>query len=237
MAGKWSVRLIAMGALALAVGCRSHPAIPVCTTPLFPEDVVRTRPVEQPSLAAKSAEAPEAPLLPPSVLPPPPIARLPESAPVVIPKEAAAAPVIRTPPAEAAVPKPADDGFVPAGRIPAVSPDPVLSLPDSKPDAPAPATPLKPGEKFGHAPDYHWVAGTLDRHLKSGYWTIRYADIGDDDPWGGKVRLLNSDRLKGLHDGDIVYVEGDLLAPASAADTAAYPPFRVTALSVIEKVP
>jgi hypothetical protein len=77
----------------------------------------------------------------------------------------------------------------------------------------------------------------LDRHLKSGYWTIRYADIGDDDPWGGKVRLLNSDRLKGLHDGDIVYVEGDLLAPASAADTAAYPPFRVTALSVIEKVP
>jgi hypothetical protein len=95
--------------------------------------------------------------------------------------------------------------------------------------------PLRPGERFGHAPDYKWVAGILDKHQKGGYWTVRYAPSGDDDPWGGKVRLLDDDKLSGFTSGDVVYVEGDLLAPRSAAETATYPPYRVTDVRLIEK--
>jgi hypothetical protein len=237
MTRTWSLRLIAAGALALALGCRSHPAVPVCTTPLFPEDVARLHTAEKPALAA----APAAP--PPSILPPAPVAKPPDSpstpsADVVAAPDSAAKggppPVIKPLLVDAPRPKPGEDGFAPGPRVPAGSPEPEMRLPDVKP-AEAPALPLRPGEKLGHAPDYHWVAGTLDRHQKGGYWTLRYADIGDDDPWGGKVRLLDSDRLRGLRDGDVVYLEGDLLAPASAANSAAYPPFRVTAVTVIEK--
>jgi len=102
-------------------------------------------------------------------------------------------------------------------------------------EAPKPALPLKPGEKFGHAADYRWVAGVLDRHQKGGYWTLRYADSGEDDPWGGKVRLLADDLPAGFESGDVVYIEGELLAPQSAADNAAYPPFKVTDLRLVEK--
>lgn len=215
MAWKRCPRLVATGALALALGCRSHPVVPACTTPLYPEDVVRLAPTGQPQeipgpvtqLAKQPGPAP--------VVPPPVPA--PEPAPVVPPRD--------VPATLTSLPKPAE-------------PEPVLQLPDPEPVATRPATPLKPGEKFGHAPDYGWVAGKLDWHLKGGYWTLRYADIGEDDPWGGKVRLLDSDRLRDLRDGDVVYIEGALLAPAtSAPDAGGYPPYRVAALALVEKAP
>jgi hypothetical protein len=211
MARKWSPRLIATGALALALGCRSHPVVPVCITPLYPEDVVRLAPAGRPS----DVPGPPAQLVeqPPVAPPPTPAAELP---PVVSP--------IDVPATLTSMPKPE-------------APEPVLRLPDSDPVPAGPVTPLKPGERFGHGSDYRWVAGKLDRHLKGGYWTLRYADIGDDDAWGGKVRLLDSERLKDLRDGDVVYVEGDLLAPAGAADITGYPPYRVKSLTVIEKAP
>jgi hypothetical protein len=94
--------------------------------------------------------------------------------------------------------------------------------------------PLLPGQRFGHADDYKWVAGILDRHQKGGYWTLRYAPSGDDDPWGGKVRLIEDERLTGFTSGDVVYLEGELLAPRSAVETA-YPPYRVTDVRLVEK--
>jgi hypothetical protein len=47
--------------------------------------------------------------------------------------------------------------------------------------------------------------------------------------------LLDDERLRDLHDGDVVYVEGELMAPKSAAEGPAYPPFRVTSVRVIQK--
>jgi hypothetical protein len=243
MTRKWSLRLFVMGAVALALGCRTHPAVPVCTTPLYPEDVVRLSPAGRPAMAAGPAAPSSVARLESAKLPD---GSSDDPASVVPPKDVAATltsrakpvpPVVKPLLVDAPRPKPGEDGFAPGPRVPADSSEPDLRLPDPKPAPAAPVTPLKPGEKFGHAPDYRWVAGTLDRHQKGGYWTLRYADIGDDDPWGGKVRLLESDRLKDLRDGDVVYIEGDLLAPASAAASAAYPPYRVTALAVVEKAP
>jgi hypothetical protein len=122
------------------------------------------------------------------------------------------------------------DGFAPAPKIGLPDP-PTVAV---RPPVAAPPLPLRPGQRFGHADDFKWVAGILDRHQKGGYWTLRYAPSGDDDPWGGKVRLIGDDRLAGFTSGDVVYVEGDLLAPRSAVETA-YPPYRVTDVRLVEK--
>src|SRR5262249_61649130 len=128
-------------------------------------------------------------------------------------------------------PQPGPDGFAPAPKI--GLPDP--PIPTVPPPELKPALPLSPGQTFGHAADYKWVAGILDRHVKGGYWTLRFADSGEDDPWGGKVRLLADDRLAGFDSGDVLYLEGELLAPRSAADSANHPPFRINDVRLVEK--
>jgi hypothetical protein len=220
-----------MGGLALALGCRTHPGVPVCTTPLLPEVVIPGPPVATAGPAA-------------SKLPTPPpvktsVAKVTEPAPVVpppdVPVVAPSAPEIKPMLVDAPRPRPDEDGFAPGPRVPAPSPDPVI-VPVAVRRPPPVATPLEPGQRIGHAPDYRWVVGIADRHAREGHWTIRFADVGEDDPWGGKVRLMDDDRLRELSNGDLVYVRGEILAPASAAESApAYPPFRVTAITVVEK--
>jgi hypothetical protein len=257
MARIWTSRLLALGGLALALGCRSHPNCPVCHTPLFPEDVLA-----QPATTVPPAGAAHIPNTEGSILPPSqftklpdgkqPDVHLPDSSPdsqAIIPPSDVA-PLLNNPakvmpgpspqgvtgPGEvpSSKPKPGADGFAPAPPIGSPAPIPIV---DARPPAKdtRPPLPLKPGERFGHAVDYKWVAGVLDKHQKGGYWTVRFAPSGEDDPWGGKVRLLDDDKLSGFTSGDVVYVEGDLLAPRSAAETANYPPYRVTDVLLIEK--
>jgi len=288
MTRKWSVRLLALGGLAIALGCRAHPSVPPCTTPLLPGEVVPGPAYLAPGPPLPGAPAPSAPpsigaQLPkpapatPDIQPPKQFARLPEPAyppskpplkptettppagvtdlppmlppadvsPILTsnPKPAdsirlpdvlpAPAPISKPPLVEVSRPKVSDDGFVASPRVPATPAKPVVVVPPA--ETPGPPLPLKPGQKFGHSPEYTWVAGVADRHLKGSYWTIRYADIGTDDIWGGKVRLLDDDKLRDLRNGDVVYVEGELLAPKSAADSSLYPPYRVTSVRVMEK--
>jgi hypothetical protein len=277
MARKWSLRLLALGGLAVAFGCRTHPNVPPCTTPLLPGEVV-PGPVNQlpgppvpgsPPLGVKPTAPPGAQL---SIQPPKQFTKLPESTypegkpqfkpveptpptpptsvtdlpPILPPKDVkplltgnpktsepaiplvlpAPGASVKPPLTEVTRPTPSADGFGPAPRVPISSPVPVLDLPP---------LPLKSGEKYGHAADYRWLAGVVDWHVKGKFWMIRYADIGADDLWGGKVRLLDDDRLRDLRDGDVVYVEGELMAPKSAAEGSAFPPFRVTSVRVIER--
>lgn len=63
---------------------------------------------------------------------------------------------------------------------------------------------------YGHAADYSWLQGVVDRHYL-GYLTLRYCDLATDDPWGGKVILDEDPRLAQFHDGDVVQVEGELV--------------------------
>jgi hypothetical protein len=256
MTRTWTARLLALGALALALGCRSHPTCPPSQTPLMPEEVV-----QKPALAPVAPPATGAQLpTPDTILPPPqfsklpaskqPDTRLPEMSPdstaILQPKGVGtslappprevgapgAAPMVKPLLVDAPRPPAGPDGFAPAPKIGLPDPPPAVGV---RPPAALPALPLRPGQRFGHADDYKWVAGILDRHQKGGYWTLRYAPSGDDDPWGGKVRLLDEERLTGFTSGDVVYVEGELLAPRSAADNAAYPPFRVTDVRLVEK--
>lgn len=259
-------RLLALGGLALALGCRSHPNAPPCDTPLLPGEEIgkpTLSPIPAPDTQLPTSSGP-------GILPPPAFAKLPENKPldVRLPDLSPDIPVIRPPhdvaplpgnrasalpgpqprevrtPETAPVVKPllvdpprppaGPDGFAPAPKI--GRPDPPTGAVGVRPPAKdVRPLPLRSGERFGHGPDYKWVAGILDKHQKGGYWTLRYAPSGDDDPWGGKVRLLDEDKLAGFNSGDVVYVEGDLLAPRSAADTANYPPYRVTDIRLVEK--
>jgi hypothetical protein len=284
MTRKWAARLLALGGLAIALGCRAHPRVPPCDTPLLPGEVVpgpvnmmpgppvegASPPVVNPIPQSNSppgvqlpkpnnaepgilppgrfARLPEptypiskpplepvVPTPPPGVTDLPPVLSPPDRGPVKVPDALPAPGPMVIPPNDMA-PRPKDaDGFGPAPKIPAAEPEPDSSATPASATNPVAALPLKPGEKSGHAPDYRWVAGVLDRHSKGRYWTIRFADISTDDVWGGKVRLLDDERLRGLRDGDVVDVEGELMAPRSAADSTTYPPFRVTSLQLIER--
>src|SRR5262245_25017688 len=84
MARKWSARLLALGGLAVALGCRTHPNVPPCATPLLPGEVV-PGPVNQlpgppvpgsPPLAVTPTPPSGAQL---NIQPPKQFARLPES--------------------------------------------------------------------------------------------------------------------------------------------------------------
>jgi hypothetical protein len=253
MTRMWSTRLLALGAFALALGCRSHP-LPACNTPLLPEDVI-TKPAPVPTVPPPAGGAKLSG--DPGIQPPAAFTKLPESrTPTAIPSvspdsseirppadvgppgatpQAATGPVIKPLLVDPPKPPAGPDGFAPA---------PILGLPEPEAAPVAVATPraavvrplpLKAGERFGHAADYKWVAGVLDYHQKGGYWSLRYADSGDDDPWGGKVRLLADERLGNFASGDVVYLEGELLAPRSAAEGATYPPYRMTDVRLVEK--
>src|SRR5262245_3890062 len=84
MARKWSARLLALGGLAVALGCRTHPSGPPCTTPLLPGEVVPGSvsqlpgpPVpNSPSLAVKPTPPSGAQL---NIQPPKQFTKLPES--------------------------------------------------------------------------------------------------------------------------------------------------------------
>jgi hypothetical protein len=81
---------------------------------------------------------------------------------------------------------------------------------------------------YAYAPDYSWLEGTLEKHYE-GHYALRYCEPTVPDRWGGKV-LLNSDpRLADFHDGDVVRVEGVLLAGLDLAALAAngYPRYRI----------
>jgi hypothetical protein len=245
MARKWSGRLLALGALALALGCRTYPGVPVCTTPLLPDTaapgpfVSSNKPAIPPTGALSKSGADVAKAAVPDLNIQPPVRT--DLPPILPPKDVAKvipavpAPAIKPLLVDAPKPKPGEDGFAPGPRVPAPTPEPVI-VPVAVHRPQAPATPLPPGQRIGHAPDYRWVVGVADRHVRGGYWTVRFADIGDDDRWGGKVRLLDDDRLRDLSNGAVIYVTGQVLAPASSADSApAYPPYRVTSVTIVEK--
>jgi hypothetical protein len=100
--------------------------------------------------------------------------------------------------------------------VPAVSMSKSESIPPEQfPRASAESAFPKPAEhhqvagRFGHAPDYHWLQGVLEKHYR-GYFCLRYLDPSKEDPNGGKVRLIDDHRLADYQEGDVLGMEGYL---------------------------
>ena len=75
-------------------------------------------------------------------------------------------------------------------------------------------TPMPPvGDLTGHAEDYSWLIGQLQRvHIPKPGWKIRYLPLDQKDRWGGSVVLAPDIRIESFQHGDRVYVEGKILA-------------------------
>jgi hypothetical protein len=70
-----------------------------------------------------------------------------------------------------------------------------------------------PEADFGRAKDFSWLLGQLRHvHVNGGSWKLRYCPLDEQDKWGGSVILAEDARIDRFHDGDFVYVEGEVLA-------------------------
>lgn len=71
---------------------------------------------------------------------------------------------------------------------------------------------------YRHAEDYRWLVGQLQRvHTPGTEWKIRYAGLDEHDVWGGSMVLARDVRLDSFEDGQLVYVEGEILAERPSA--------------------
>jgi hypothetical protein len=81
------------------------------------------------------------------------------------------------------------------------------------------------GMSFGHAPDYAWLRGEVERSLRG--VRLRYAPVDEADPYGGSVTLVSSPLVDGLRDGQSVRVRGQFLNPEQHTPA---PPYRVVSV-------
>ncbi len=102
-------------------------------------------------------------------------------------------------------------------KRPSVQPRLQLVTPIKAPPVQAPRQTAR-----GHAPDHCWLVGYLCRDEKSPRWRVRYADVEENDSYGGSLELRNAEPPPGYLPGQLVRVEGDLLDPAPHEITPVY---------------
>jgi hypothetical protein len=136
-------------------------------------------------------------------------------------------PELPAPPTELAVPVSAPR--LVSNESPA-KPDSVPS-PRPLPALESPQPPSSPDTKtYGHDSNYRWLRGVLDVHHR-GYLALRYCDASVEDRWGGKVRFEPDERLNAFQDGDVLFVEGELVAEGDGAERkTGYPRYRITSV-------
>jgi hypothetical protein len=90
--------------------------------------------------------------------------------------------------------------------------------------------------KAGHDADYHRITGRL-AFISSGggTWLIHYADNGEDR-YGGLLELATSASMNGLHSGDLVTVEGEVVGGGTEPD-AQQPLFHAHTVRLVERLP
>lgn len=65
---------------------------------------------------------------------------------------------------------------------------------------------------YGHADDYSWLKGQLQKvHVPGVEWKIRYSPVDQSDQWGGSMVLAPDIRLEDFADQDAVYISGEQL--------------------------
>lgn len=102
--------------------------------------------------------------------------------------------------------------------------------------APEPEARTVPTPENGHAKDYRWLIGRLQRvHSPKHEWKLRYAGLDEEDEWGGSMILAQDARLDEWNDGDLVYVEGEILRDRPSVYLAG-PLYRVRAIHPISEV-
>ncbi|WP_166819763.1 hypothetical protein [Thalassoroseus pseudoceratinae] len=66
---------------------------------------------------------------------------------------------------------------------------------------------------YGHSSDYRWLLGVIQKvNTPVATTKVRYARLDEQDAWGGSMVLAEDIRHDEFQDGDVVYVEGQILA-------------------------
>ncbi len=89
---------------------------------------------------------------------------------------------------------------------------------------------------YGHAADYTWLQGILDKNFH-GHFSLRYCDAAVDDQWGGKVHLEDDPRLAQFKEGDVVMVEGEIVRENGQPVRGAwnhYPRYHIRSVKLIQ---
>jgi hypothetical protein len=117
---------------------------------------------------------------------------------------------------------------------------PVPAVPVAR-TKPLPEVPVSPPirrqvpETYGHAAEYTWLQGVLDKHYQ-GQFGLRYCEPSVEDRWGGKVTLADDPRLAQFHDGDQILVEGELVGDQTARDARhRYPTYRIREIWLVQR--
>ena len=95
----------------------------------------------------------------------------------------------------------------------------------------------KDGGLYGHAADYTWIQGKLEQH-PSGCLFLRYGEPFQPDAWDGKICLPDDPRLKAYKEGDLIRIEGELIAHAVAGASAmSHASYRIRTIVPISSAP
>jgi hypothetical protein len=89
---------------------------------------------------------------------------------------------------------------------------------------------------YGNAPDYGWLQGVVDKHYQ-GHWYLRFCDPSVEDTHGGKVCLVDDPRLAQLKDGDVVFVEGEIVQDKETVNRGPwhhYPRYQIRTLRSVQ---
>ncbi|MGE3807262.1 MAG: hypothetical protein AB7K24_21575 [Gemmataceae bacterium] len=82
--------------------------------------------------------------------------------------------------------------------------------------------PPLPANSMGHAQDYSWLAGRLEFLHARQHWTLRYADVDEEDRYGGSVTLIETGSMSRYHSGQQVRITGRLAQPESRQPSPEY---------------
>jgi hypothetical protein len=88
----------------------------------------------------------------------------------------------------------------------------------------------KPDPVLGCGANHRWLVGPLHHDAAKDRWTVRYADPGAGDPFGGELELLRAEPMRGFFSGQTVRVEGFLVDPEPLQTQPAY---RVRSIQLV----
>jgi hypothetical protein len=118
----------------------------------------------------------------------------------------------------------------------AVEVSPAVRVKDGQPVPAITAVQRRVPGIYGNAPDYGWLQGVADKHYQ-GHWYLRFCDPSVEDKYGGKVCLLDDPRLAQLKDGEVVFVEGEIVQDKETVNRGPwhhYPRYQIRTLKPVQ---
>ncbi|MFN4258879.1 MAG: hypothetical protein ACK4RK_06245 [Gemmataceae bacterium] len=125
---------------------------------------------------------------------------------------------------------------IPSASRPAEGRLAIRSQPERDAGATASTRRQVPG-KYGHAPDYAWLQGVVDKHFDNHLY-LRYCEAQIEEAMGGKVRLEDDPRLQEYQSGDVILVQGSIVPDSHLTRKGGwrhYPLYRVQHVWLVER--